>query len=73
MMSDSYFAEQIVEPRPWEFDGDMTRREPVIDPDDNRVIRFVGWRRCMTCTKQFFSEDCSRIRMCDRCKANKSE
>lgn len=63
----------IAEPKPWEFDGDEKRRVPVIDPFDGRVIRYVGFKRCMSCTKPFWSEDVSRLRLCIRCKSYKSE
>ena len=41
------------------------RREPVLDEDqDYRVVRKVGWHRCMRCRKPFFSEDVLRLRLC---------
>ena len=53
------------EPAPWEFD-DCTRREAVLDQDHHppRVVRKVGWQRCMRCRQPFFSEDVTRLRMC---------
>jgi len=54
----------IVEPDPWPFDG-CKRREPVMDADDpHRVVRKVGWHRCMKCRRPFFSEDVIRLRLC---------
>lgn len=59
----------FVEPLPWPDDGGQ-RRERVLDVDHNppRVVRVVGWHRCMSCRKPFWSEDTRRVRMCDRCK-----
>ena len=53
------------EPAPWPFDG-FDRREAVLDSDLNppRVVRKVGWQRCMRCHKPFWSEDVMRLRMC---------
>jgi hypothetical protein len=61
----------INEPRVWDFDDDMTRREPVIDPNYNppRIVRHVGYRRCMCCSRPFFSSDVAKIRLCSPCKA----
>ena len=54
----------IVEPRPWNFDGGV-RREPVVDPNwNNCVVRRVGWRRCMHCEVWFFSPDVVGVRLC---------
>lgn len=60
----------FVEPRPWPCDGG-SRREPVLDMDVRppRVVRYVGWRRCMSCQKPFWSEDLARLRLCERCKS----
>jgi hypothetical protein len=44
----------IVEPDPWPFDG-CERREPVMDADDShRVVRKVGWHRCMKVPPSIF-------------------
>lgn len=55
----------ISEPQPWDYDG-CVRREMVFDivlvPP--RVVRKVGWRRCMKCRRPFFSEDVLRLRLC---------
>jgi hypothetical protein len=53
----------IVEPDPWPFDG-CVRREPVLDEDTRRVVRKVGWHRCLKCRRPFFSEDVIRLRLC---------
>lgn len=54
----------ILEPDPWPFDG-CKRREPVMDEDDAaRVVRKVGWHRCLKCRRPFFSEDVIRLRLC---------
>lgn len=55
----------IVEPDRWEYDGGK-RREPVIDTDHKppRVVRKVGWLRCLKCKRPFFSEDVVRHRLC---------
>ncbi|OWK29237.1 hypothetical protein SPDO_22180 [Sphingomonas dokdonensis] len=59
----------FVEPRQWPWDGG-TRREPVLDADRHppRVVRHVGWRSCLRCSRPFFSADVARVRMCDPCK-----
>ena len=62
-------SEEIKEAKAWIFDGDLTRRAAVIDPNDGRVIRQVGWRKCMCCQTCFFSADVARVRMCDCCKS----
>jgi hypothetical protein len=51
----------FVEPERWDFDG-CVRREPVMDADyPPRVVRKVGWQRCMKCRRPFFSEDVLRL------------
>ena len=57
----------IIEPDPWPFDG-CKRREPVFDIEIQppRVVRKVGWHRCMKCRRPFFSEDVLRLRLCNR-------
>lgn len=67
-------AKPIVEPKPWPVDG-CRRREAVIDHNDSppRVVRYVGWRKCMTCNKPFFSQDVRGLRMCDYCRKNTSD
>ena len=58
-------ASGFSESGPWPFDGG-TRREPVLDHDYHppRVVRRVGWQRCMRCRQPFFSEDVLRLRLC---------
>lgn len=55
----------FVEPRPWPYDGCL-RREPVLDHDVTppRVVRRVGWQRCMRCRRPFWSDDVVRLRLC---------
>jgi hypothetical protein len=59
----------FIEPDLWPDDGGV-RREPVLDADHNppRVVRQVGWRRCIRCRSSFWSEDVQRLYMCDGCK-----
>ncbi|MFL0336308.1 hypothetical protein ACEU0A_004197 [Stenotrophomonas maltophilia] len=58
----------LIEPERWPNDGGA-RRAPVMDPncDPPRVVRRVGWRRCMCCGRFHFSEDVARARMCVEC------
>ncbi len=53
----------FIEPRMWPQD-DGARREPVLDTDLGRVVRYVGWRKCMRCGQLFWSEDVLRLRLC---------
>lgn len=55
----------FTEPRQWPYDGER-RREPVLDHDHTppRVVRRVGWSRCLRCRRPFFSEDVVRLRLC---------
>ena len=59
----------MIEPKRWDFDGCL-RREPVLDADARppRVVRKVGWHRCLKCRRPFFSEDVLRLRMCEPCR-----
>jgi hypothetical protein len=50
-------------PARWSLD-DCTRREPVVDAILGRVVRYVGWRKCMRCGHPFWSEDVQRLRLC---------
>lgn len=61
-------ARELVEPARWPNDGGA-RRAPVMDPnyDPPRVVRRVGWLRCMCCGRSHFSEDVARARMCLDC------
>jgi hypothetical protein len=59
----------VEEPRAWDFDGDLLRRADVVDRnyDPPRVLRRVGWRRCMRCARPQFSQDVVAIRLCWNC------
>lgn len=59
----------MVIPKRWDFDG-CVRREAVLDADVSppRLVRKVGWQRCMKCRVPFFSEDVVRLRMCQPCR-----
>lgn len=52
-------------PARWAFDGGK-RREPVYDLDCQppRVVRKVGWHRCLKCGSPFWSKDVMRLRLC---------
>lgn len=64
-------AKPLIEPKPWPFDGG-TRRAQVLNPnfDPPRLIRKMGWARCMTCRRYHFSEDVARVRICCHCGGN---
>lgn len=51
----------------WGFDGDLGRRADVVDQDDGRVIRRVGWIRCLRCSRPHWSDDVVAIRLCWCC------
>lgn len=55
----------LIIPKRWDYDG-CVRREPVLDADADppRLVRKVGWQRCMKCRRPFFSEDVLRLRLC---------
>lgn len=54
----------FIEPARWDYDG-CKRREPVKDADyPYRVVRKIGWQRCLKCRRPFFSEDVLRLRLC---------
>jgi len=59
------------EPRQWPFDGGV-RREAIIDHDltPPRVIRRIGWHKCMRCRRPFFSQDVIKHRLCFECRAD---
>ncbi len=59
----------LVEPPRWAYDGDLTRRASVMDPNAQppKLVRRIGWVRCMRCRRPHFSEDVARIRMCANC------
>jgi hypothetical protein len=59
----------FVEPDRWAFDGGLRRREPVRDAlNENRVVRYCGYRRCLTCSKVAWTEDVCAMRVCQNCK-----
>jgi len=62
-------AKALNEPERWPFDGDLSRRASVMDPnvEPPRLVRRVGYMRCMTCGRPHFSEDVARVRMCSDC------
>ena len=63
-MAQRKYGLDIVEPRRWPRDGGA-RREAVYDRnfEPPRLVRHVGWRPCMACGCQFFSEDVRRQRL----------
>lgn len=65
----SRWGQGFTEPEPWEWDGGV-RREAVLDHDHNppREVRKVGWRLCVTCSRPYWSDDVTRLRMCGGCK-----
>lgn len=62
-------ARPLIEPTRWPFSGDLTRRASVMDPNEEppRVVRWVGYVRCMSCGRPHFSEDVVRARLCSTC------
>lgn len=36
----------------------------MVDAILGRVVRYVGWRKCMRCGHPFWSEDVQRLRLC---------
>jgi len=57
----------FIEPEPWPYDGGKRRESVLVDLEyfPPRVVRKVGWRNCMCCGKPFWSEDTTRLRLCD--------
>lgn len=66
---DRQIARPLVEPARWPFSGDLSRRAEVLDPDCEppRVVRRVGYLRCLCCRRPHWSEDVARIRLCEEC------
>jgi hypothetical protein len=66
---DCKVAKPFVEPAYWAFDGDLTRRASVMDPNEEppRVVRQVGYVRCMSCGRPHYSPDVIRARLCSTC------
>jgi hypothetical protein len=57
-------------PARWSFDGDLKCKAPVLDLDnENRVVRYCGYRRCLRCTAVMWTEDVCKVRICLRCKS----
>lgn len=71
----SVFGRDIEEPEKWKFDGDLERREPVLDHNHRppRIVRRVGYRLCMRCHRPYWSEDVVKIRRCEPCKLRATE
>ena len=67
--SDVKIARPLIEPERWPFSGDLSRRADVLDPNVSppRVVRRVGYTRCMCCGRPHFSPDVLRARMCVEC------
>lgn len=67
-------GKDITEPKQWPLAEDDRRREPVLDHNFRppRVVRLVGYRKCMCCRNSFWSGDVARVRICDYCKSFKS-
>lgn len=65
---DRRIARPLAEPARWPCDGGA-RRAPVLDLNEGppKVVRRVGWVRCMCCSRFTFSEDVVRVRMCEEC------
>ncbi|MDV6541562.1 hypothetical protein FA519_11915 [Pseudomonas aeruginosa] len=65
---DRRIAKTFIEPERWPNDGGA-RRSPVFDPnfDPPKIVRRVGWVRCMCCGRFHFSEDVTRARLCTLC------
>lgn len=61
-------GKELIEPKPWPFDGG-TRRAAVLDPNEQppRVVRRVGWSRCLCCGRHHFSSDVVKVRLCAAC------
>ena len=65
---DRRIARALVEPARWPCDGG-TRRAEVLDLNEGppKVVRRIGWLRCMCCARFTFSDDVVRVRMCEEC------
>jgi hypothetical protein len=72
--SERKVGREIVEPSQWPHDGGV-RRVPVMDPnfDPPRLVRRVGWVRCLCCGEPHFSPDVTRVRLCWECKTDDSD
>ena len=67
--NDVKIARPLIEPERWPFSGDLSRRADVLDPNVSppRVVRRVGYTRCMCCGRPHFSPDVLRARLCVEC------
>lgn len=67
--ADVKIARPLIEPERWPFSGDLSRRADVLDPNVSppRVVRRVGYTRCMCCGRPHFSPDVLRARLCVEC------
>lgn len=65
---DCTLAKPLIEPTFWAFDGGASRAA-VLDPNEEppRVVRRVGWVRCMLCRRFHFSGDVVAVRLCSAC------
>lgn len=65
---DRRIARALVEPARWPCDGGRRRAE-VLDLNEGppKVVRRIGWLRCMCCARFTFSDDVVRVRMCEEC------
>jgi hypothetical protein len=65
-------APELIEPKPWRYVEGENRRERVLDPaySPPRVVRHVGWRKCLACAERFWSFDVVKIRLCEPCKGH---
>lgn len=66
---DCTLAKPLIEPERWSFNGDLTHRAFVMDPnvEPSKLVRRIGWLNCMRCSRPHFSEDVLRIRLCCAC------
>ena len=65
---DRRIARALVEPARWPCDGGRRRAE-VLDLNEGppKVVRRIGWLRCMCCARLTFSDDVVRVRLCEEC------
>ena len=65
---DRRIARALVEPARWPCDGGRRRAE-VLDLNEGppKVLRRIGWLRCMCCARFTFSDDVVRVRLCEEC------
>lgn len=65
---DRRIARALVEPSRWPCDR-CQRRADVLDLNEGppKVVRRIGWLRCMCCARFTFSDDVVRVRLCEEC------